>query len=192
MARNLDPSKMSRRQPSIYHKESVGKFQQRWRASIIILFNHLKKQNPELIFLAKNNCSRCWSLQLAARLASDVMANRKRKAQPQAASETWKCGVEIEESAMNDSSVFHLFQPRQQDEQLGSRWAIIQRYCLDSQLFHQIHFHSSMGFDTQTLPVRSCCLSSISSATVPDTVAGLSRTDSSFASLLWPVVAGPP
>ncbi|KAG9904325.1 hypothetical protein KCU98_g6885, partial [Aureobasidium melanogenum] len=45
-----------------------------------------------------------------------------------------------------------------------------------------------MGFDTQTVPVRSCCLFSISSAAVPDTVAGLSRTDSSFASLLWPVV----
>ena len=49
-----------------------------------------------------------------------------------------------------------------------------------------------MGFDTQTDPVRFCCLSSISAATVPDTVAGLSRTDSSFASLLWPVAPGPP
>jgi hypothetical protein len=57
---------------------------------------------------------------------------------------------------------------------------------------HQFDFHSSMGFDTQTDPDRFCCLSSISSAAVPDTVAGLSRTDSSFASLLWPVVPGPP
>ncbi|CAD0095796.1 unnamed protein product [Aureobasidium vineae] len=45
-----------------------------------------------------------------------------------------------------------------------------------------------MGFDTDTVPVRFCCPFSISSPAVPDTVAGLSRTDSSFASLLWPVV----
>lgn len=41
---------------------------------------------------------------------------------------TWKCGVEIEESAMSGSSAFHFFDPRQQHEQLGSRWAINQRY----------------------------------------------------------------
>jgi len=75
---------------------------------------------------------------------------------------------------------------------LESRWTVFQRYCLATQPLDQIAFHSSMGFDTQTDPVRFCCLSSISAATVPDTVAGLSRTDSSFASLLWPVVPGPP
>jgi len=45
-----------------------------------------------------------------------------------------------------------------------------------------------MGFDPQTDSVRPCCLFSKSSVAVPDSVAGLSRTDSSFASLLWPVV----